>query len=316
MSDRLPPLTALRAFEAAARHLSFAKAAAELNVTPAALSFQIKSLEDHFGAPLFNRLNRAVTLTEAGAALAPGTRDGFEMLGRAWAAARRVNDASTLTITAGPAFTAKWLAPRMFLFAQAHPEIEMRFSASLRIMDFTRDGIDVAIRFGRGDRDGDNFALPIITEWVTPMMSPELAKQISTPADLVNATLLHQDDTAFLSPPMDWPAWFRAAGLPPVPKQGPRFSQADHAIDAAEAHAGVVLGRVSLTEKSLREGRLVAPFALSLTGDAHYRFLCPKGAETRAPVKTFLAWMQHEAASLEVYRTGRDFMAASQVPTD
>ena len=125
MNDRLPPLTALRAFDAAARHMSFAKAADELSVTPAALSFQIKSLEDHLGAQVFRRLNRAIELTEAGRALVPGTRDGFASLTAAWRGARRVTDTSTITVTAGPAFTAKWLAPRMFAFAQDHPDIEL-----------------------------------------------------------------------------------------------------------------------------------------------------------------------------------------------
>src|SRR5210317_545459 len=119
MPDRLPPLTALRAFEAAARHMSFAKAADELNVTPAALSFQIKSLEEHLGAPLFRRLNRAVELTEAGRALSPGATEGFQALSAAWRAAQRLQDEQTLTVTAGPAFTAKWLAPRLYEFAQA-----------------------------------------------------------------------------------------------------------------------------------------------------------------------------------------------------
>ena len=150
MADRLPPLTALRAFDAAARHMSFAQAAAELNVTPAALSFQIKSLEEHLGTPLFHRLNRAVQLTEAGHALAPDAQAAFETLSAGWRAALRTQDHQSLIVTAGPAFTAKWLAPRLFEFAQAHPEIELRFSASLRIMDFARDNIDVAIRFGAG----------------------------------------------------------------------------------------------------------------------------------------------------------------------
>ncbi len=161
MSDRLPPLTALRAFEAAARHLSFAQAAAELNVTPAALSFQIKSLEDHLGHPVFRRLNRAVELTEAGRALAPGVTDGFAALSAAWRNTQRLSDNKTLTVTAGPAFTSKWLAPRLFEFAQAHPEIELRFSASLRLIDFDRDEVDVAIRFGLGNDEGV-FSEPLI----------------------------------------------------------------------------------------------------------------------------------------------------------
>ena len=188
MTDRLPPLTALRAFEAAARHMSFARAAAELNVTPAALSFQIKSLEEHLGAPVFRRLNRAVELTEAGRTLAPGTTEGFTQLAAAWRAARRVTETRTITVTAGPAFTAKWLAPRMFDFAAGHPEIEMRFSASLRIMDFDRDDIDVAIRFGMGVDTG-LFSVPLIQEWVTPLVAPSLAPDLKSPEDLLGMTV-------------------------------------------------------------------------------------------------------------------------------
>ncbi|MEM7709195.1 MAG: LysR family transcriptional regulator, partial [Pseudomonadota bacterium] len=131
MSERLPPLTALRAFEAAARHLSFQAAAAELSVTPAALSFQIKSLEEHLGAPLFRRLNRRVELTDAGLALTAPSSEAFQTLAAGWRAAKRVLDTGILTVTAGPAFTAKWLAPRLFDFAQKHPEVELRFAATL-----------------------------------------------------------------------------------------------------------------------------------------------------------------------------------------
>lgn len=308
MSDRLPPLTALRAFDAAARHMSFAKAAAELNVTPAALSFQIKSLEDHLGAPLFRRLNRAVDLTEAGRVLAPGARDGFATLQAAWRAARRLSDQSILTVTAGPAFTAKWLAPRLFGFVQAHPEIELRFSASLRIMDFARDDVDVAIRFGLQPTEPGLYAEPIIREWLTPMMTPELAERYPAPADLAKAQLLHQDNIAFLRPTIDWRAWFRAAGLPPPPEGGARFSQADHAIDAAASGVGVVLGRVSLAEKDLREGRLVMPYPIALRTDAQYRFVCPDGQQTRPQVAAFLEWLKAEAGTLQSLGEGVTFV--------
>lgn len=168
MSDRLPPLTALRAFEAAARHMSFSKAAAELFVTPAALSYQIKQLEEHLGTPLFVRMNRAVDLTEAGRVLQPGTADGFNQLRDAVRSVVRLRDDAALTITAGPAFTAKWLAPRFFRFANKHPEVELRFVATLRIMDFQRDGIDAAIRFGHAIAD-DEFAEVLAGEWITPV---------------------------------------------------------------------------------------------------------------------------------------------------
>ncbi|MDJ0826355.1 MAG: transcriptional regulator GcvA [Rhodobacter sp.] len=312
MSDRLPPLTALRAFEAAARHMSFAKAAGELNVTPAALSFQIKSLEEHLGQPLFRRLNRAVELTEAGRALLPGATEGFGALAQAWRAARRVGDVTTLTVTAGPAFTAKWLAPRLFGFAQAHPEIELRFSATLRLLDFERDEIDVAIRFGKAADEG-LYSRTIIDEWMTPMMTPELAETIATPQDLARAVLLHQDDTVFLTPPADWGAWFRAAGLGAAPKGGPRFSQADHAVDAALAGGGVVLGRLSLTYGALHDGALVAPFPLALTTDAQYRFVCPKGAEDRPQVRAFLDWILEQTAEMADYDPDRPLVNAADV---
>lgn len=296
--DRLPPLTALRAFDAAARHMSFAKAADELNVTPAALSFQIKSLEDHLGAQVFRRLNRAVELTEAGRALAPGARDGFAMLTSAWRAARRTTETRAITVTAGPAITAKWLAPRMFSFASAHPDIELRFTATLRLLDFDRDEVDVAIRFGLGEDEG-LWSRPLIHEFVTPMMSPDLARDVKQPSDLLGMTLLHQDDTAFLSHEIGWTAWFEAQALEPPPAGGPRFSQADHAVDGAIAGGGVVLGRISIAARDLEAGRLVAPFPLALQTRAHYRALCANGVETRPHVAAFLDWLSTEAQEIE-----------------
>ncbi|MEL7301024.1 MAG: transcriptional regulator GcvA [Pseudomonadota bacterium] len=294
MSDRLPPLTALRAFEAAARHMSFAKAAEELSVTPAALSFQIKSLEEHLGEPVFRRLNRAVELTEAGRALAPGCSDGFAALQGAWRAVRRLSDQTNLTVTAGPAFTAKWLAPRLFDFAQAHPEIELRFSASLRMMDFNRDGVDVAIRFGLGPDEG-LFSMPMASEWVTPVMLPELAQRYPTPESLRDAPLITDLSIDFLDPNPDWAAWFRAAGVvAPDEIHGPKFSQADHAVDAALAGVGVVLGRRALCIKDIAEGRLVAPYKIALSTGARFRFLCPEGLENRPQIKAFRDWMLAE----------------------
>lgn len=293
MPDRLPPLTALRAFDAAARHMSFAKAADELHVTPAALSYQIKSIEDYLGAPLFRRLNRAVELTEAGTALAPGAKDGFQTLAAAWRAAVRLQDTQTLTVTAGPAFTAKWLAPRLYEFAQAHPEIELRFSASLRMMDFGRDAIDVAIRFGYGP-DESLFSLPLAEEWVAPVMTPDLAERYPTPESLVDAPLIVDHSIDFLNPKCDWPAWFNAMGVSFNDLHGPQFSQADHAVDAALAGVGVVLGRRALVVKDIADGRFVLPFTTALGTGARFRFLCPQGTENRPQVKALREWMLAE----------------------
>ena len=273
--------------------MSFAKAADELNVTPAALSFQIKSLEQHLGTALFRRLNRAVELTEAGRALAPDAQAGFETLTRGWRAAQRTQDHQSLTITAGPAFTAKWLAPRLFDFAQEHPEIELRFSASLRMMDLARDDVDVAIRFGSGDDPG-LYSLPLAEEWVTPVMLPALAARYPTPESLRDAVLITDDSMTFLDPPADWAAWSAAMGIAPLTPSGPRFSQADHAIDAVFAGIGVVLGRRALVIKDLAEGRLVAPYGTALGTGARFRFICPLGGETRPQVAAFQRWMLRE----------------------
>ncbi|WP_170385723.1 transcriptional regulator GcvA [Ruegeria atlantica] len=293
MNDYLPPLTALRAFDAAARHMSFAKAAEELHVTPAALSFQIKSLEEHLGRPLFRRLNRAVELTEAGRMLAPGAADGFATLHTAWRAVRKLQDSTNLTVTAGPALTAKWLAPRLYEFARSHPEIDLRFSATLRKMDLERDDVDVAIRFGEGEDEG-LYSVPVRKEWLTPVMTPEMAAQFPTPESLKEAPLIHDDSISFLKPPCDWPMWFRAVGIDFTPTHGAHFSNADHAIDAAVAGVGVVLGRRPMILKDISEGRLVAPFKTAIETRARFRFVCLKGAEERPQVAAFRDWFLAE----------------------
>jgi len=298
MSDRLPPLTALRAFDAAARHMSFQQAAAELNVTPAALSFQIKSLEEHLGAPLFIRLNRAVELTEAGRTLAPGARDGFEVLTTAWRATRRVNDHASLTVTAGPAFTSVWLAPRLYSFAEAYPDIELRLSAGLGLVDLTRSEVDVAIRFGYGPDPPELHVTPFLDEWAAPMMSPELAERCRSIEDMSEIPLIHQDDIRFLNPKIDWPTWFRAAGLPVRDWTGPRFSHSDHAVNAALSGAGAILGRISFASKLIDEGRLAAPFPVALKTNAHFRILCIAGTEERPHIRAFRDWLFEQTSDV------------------
>lgn len=313
MSERLPPLTALRAFEAAARHMSFAKAAAELNVTPAALSYQIKALEADLGIPVFRRLNRAVELTEAGRALAPGTTDAFATLSTAWRNTKRLNDSGVLTITAGPAFTSKWLAPRLYKFAQDHPEIELRFNAGLKIADFDRDEVDVAIRFGRDVAEG-LFAEPLGVEWLTPMMTPEMAKAMKSPQDLGNATLIHDDSIAFMKMKWDWTSWCSVAGVKADTEHGLRFSHADHALDAAMSGAGVVLGRITLATRALEAGQLVAPFALGLIADAQFRIVCPHGHENRPHIKVFRDWVKHEVAMSDRFESERRLVRVGDLP--
>ncbi|MGG7567662.1 transcriptional regulator GcvA [Rhodovulum sp. DZ06] len=295
-ADRMPPLTALRAFEAAARHMSFARAAEELSVTPAALSYQIKRLEAHLGVALFHRLNRAVALTEAGAALRPGVADGFAAFLSAQAAVRRLAEDGALNVTAGPAVTGKWLAPRMMRFAQAHPEIELRFVASLRVLDLERDGVDAAIRYGPQPPE-ELFSVDLGGERLVPLCTPQVAQALRRPGDLLGATLLHDDSMGLLGPAYSWPDWMERAGLPRAAgDRGPRFSNADHAIGAAASGAGVVLARAFLAEPDVAAGRLVAPFPISLPGNGRYYFVCLPGAQVRPRHAAFLRWLQAEAA--------------------
>lgn len=306
MSDRLPSLTALRAFDAAARHLSFQNAAFELNVTPAALSFQIKSLETDLGAPLFRRLNRAVELTEAGRTLAPYAKEAFETLQGGWRATKRLEDHGALTVTAGPAFTARWLAPRMFLFARDNPEVELRFAATLRLLDFGRDQIDVAIRFGERPPGGDPglYEAMTIREWMTPMMHPDLVADYPTPESLTQASLITQEDTDRFRG-MSWAAWFTAAGVEPPEAHGPRFSQADHGMDAAQGGGGVILGRITLADAALGQGALIAPFDLAIVPPAQYRVLCPEGSQDRPATRAFLDWLGQELTKAGDHTAGR-----------
>jgi len=295
---RLPPLTALRAFDAAVRHMSFAKAAEELFVTPAALSYQIKQLESHFNQPLFRRLNRAVELNEAGRALAPGAAEGFAAFRAAAQAVTRLAEDRALTITAGPAFTAKWLAPRFFRFAEAHPEIELRFVASLRILDFDRDGVDAAIRYTT-HVDESLYSEVLARDWHVPLCAPGIAESVSAPADLARLPLLHDASLAHTGVPLGWPEWFSAAGEGQLDgRRGVRFSNADHALDAAVAGAGVALGRLHLAERDIAAGRLVAPLPMAIGRNSSYRFVCPLGAESSPVVGVLIAWMREEMRSV------------------
>ena len=294
LTDRLPPLTALRAFEAAARHMSFAKAAEELYVTPAALSYQIKSLEADLGEPLFHRLNRAVELTEAGRALAPGVSEGFEALHAAVRNMKRLSATRPFSVTAGPAFTAKWLAPRIYRFVEQHPDIEIRFTASLKRMSFETDDVDAAIRFSRVDEEPGCYVETLIEELMAPLCTPEIAAQLNGPADLKNFHLVHDESLFFMAKPPNWGFWLSAAGVEFDWNHGPRFSNADQVLGAAVGGGGVALGRLSLAADDIAAGRLVAPFDLAIDTGAHFNFVCPEGQETGREQAAFLSWMRQE----------------------
>jgi len=293
VSRRLPPLNALRAFEAAARHLSFTRAAEELNVTQAAISHQVKALEDQLGLSLFRRLNRALMLTDEGQTLFPPVRDALDTLAEAVGRLGGRDSAGPLTVSTLPSFAAKWLVPRMSRFQDRHPEIELRIAAAERLIDFARDDVDVAIRLGPGTWPGVH-AEWIVDETVTPVCSPALAHRLRTPADLAGVTLLHEEKLPLDETP-EWVAWLAAAGVPGVDAaRGPRFSHSHMMLQTAMDGHGVALASLVLAADDIAAGRLVAPFALSLPSAFAYHLACPVASARRPKVRAFWEWVKEE----------------------
>jgi LysR family transcriptional regulator, glycine cleavage system transcriptional activator len=298
MARRLPPLNSLRAFEAAARHLSFTRAAEELHVTPAAISHQIKALEDHLGVKLFRRLSRAVRLTEAGQACVADLSDAFDRMAVALERLRTQECSGSLTVSTSPALAAKWLVPRLERFQQLHPEIDVRVAAAIRLVDFAREDVDVAIRYGRGSYPGLRAEL-LLTNEVVPVCAPGLLEgpcPLRTPQDLRHHTLLHDDTATTDGAYPNWPMWLRAAGLEDVdPARGPRFDYPGLVLDAAAAGRGVALALSTVAAADLVAGRLVTPFAVAAPTPFAYYVVCPEATAERPKVAAFRRWLRAEA---------------------
>ena len=291
MSPPLPPLNALRAFEAIARHLSFAKAADELHVTPAALSHQIRAFEEQLGLPLFHRRTRAIELTDAGRLIYPGLHAGFESVRGAMAQLDRSRDGNVLVISATPGLVAKWLMPRLWRFLHAHPDIDARVSASLKIADFAAEGVDVAIRLSK-ENHPELYAERLFNDSVLPVCSPRLVEQgLRSPADLPRFPLIHYDIPMSMRAPPLWADWFAVAGLQGDATRGLKVNVADHALDAAVAGAGVSLSFKLIASDDVHSGRLVTPFGPELPLASGYNFVCPKGHEKRPNVRAFRDWL-------------------------
>ncbi|HUN67274.1 MAG TPA: transcriptional regulator GcvA [Burkholderiales bacterium] len=310
--QRLPSLNALRAFEAAARHLSFAAAAQELHVTPAAVSHQIKGLEADLGLLLFRRLKRGLQLTRSGEAFLPKLREGFERLGEAVDDLRSRNEPGTLAVSVATSFATRWLAPRLHRFVAAHPELDVRISASTRLIDPAKGGIgpaddlagspvedaDIVVRFGTGDYPGFRVD-KMLSVAVTPLCSPRLnagEHPIRSAADLAHHVLIHDNVRYDDGRPL-WDVWFEAAGLPGMDtSHGLRFSHAMLALEAAAEGMGVELGMPVLATSDLASGRLIAPLALSLPLKFGYHIVSDPVAAQRADVVAFRNWLIAEAA--------------------
>jgi LysR family glycine cleavage system transcriptional activator len=299
MSRRLPPLNGLRAFEAAARHMSFTRAAEELSVTPGAISQQIRSLEDHLGKPLFRRGNRSLLLTDAGQACLPYLRDGFDRLAEGIA---RLNDSGrdrTLRVSVAPSFASKWLVPRLDDFTARHPELEVWMGAANTLVDFGVDDVDMAIRYGGGRYPG-LFVDELMRESVFPVCSPKLvsgAHPLTGPEALVHHTLLHDDSSLEDVSCPDWAMWLRAAGIDAVDGgRGPRFNQSSLVLEAAASGRGVALAKSALAAVDIAEGRLVRPFEAVLPVNFAYYVVCPQSRADLRKVVAFRDWLRVQAA--------------------
>ena len=291
MARRLPPLNALRSFEAAARHGSFAKAAEELFVTHGAVSRAIRHLEDDLNLVLFERATRKVTLTPVGSAYAAAIRDILDRLATATVAATQDQSAGVLSISTLDSFAAKWLVPRLFRFRRLHPEIDVRLATSDALANMVTDGIDIALRYG-GGRWGELTSEPLLRVEVFPACSPRLLEGppgLRQPEDLRHHTLIHDDFE------ITWEMWLRSAGVEVADaRRGPMFLSSDHAIQAAIQGEGVVLARSALVAEDLRQGRLVKPFALTLSAETAYYVVYPPRALERPKVRAFRDWVLSE----------------------
>ncbi len=306
MRRSLPPLRTLRAFEAAARHLSFAQAAAGLGVTPGAVSHQIKALEDWLGSPLFHRMTRALCLTEAGEAAQPFLTEGFDLLANGTARMKARTDENLLTVSVSPGFGSLWLVPRLDRFRRQHPEIELRIDGTDRLLDIASGEADMAIRYGPGGYNGAQcdrlFAMR-----ATPVCSPELffrGPALRRPADLAHHTLLHVD---WKEAEGSWRTWLLAAGATDVdPFKGPRFTKEDMAVRAALDGEGVALIGDRIAADHLDSGRLVCPFNADLSTQLMFAYflLSPLDWQNEPKIACFRDWLIAEAAQAQADDNG------------
>lgn len=293
---RLPPLNTLPSFEAAARHLSFSKAADELCVSHGAVSRAVSKLEEQLGVRLMVRSTRSVRLTSAGASFAAEVRDA---LGQLMTAATTVTGPATgvVNVSTIDVFATRWLMPRLSRFRRTHGDVDVRVAVSERPADFALDGIDIAIRCGDGRYPGLSVQL-LTREDHFPVCSPELLEGrfgLRKPADLVRHTLLHDVFT------VGWAAWLSRAGVDRVdPCRGPTFLSSDHAVQAAIRGEGVVLGRSALVGEDLAAGRLVRPFDLGLPAGFAYYVVCPPRSLERRDVRAFRDWLLAEAGTASI----------------
>jgi LysR family glycine cleavage system transcriptional activator len=305
---RLPPLNALRVFEAAARHLSFKEAGVELHITQAAVSHQIKSLEEYLGVPLFRRTARGVQLTDAARACLPSLREGFDALAAAVEMIRERGDGAGLVITAPPVFTARWLMPRLAGFSKREPKVELRVFASSKMvdagaldstslvgdLDLRTESSEVQIHLGAGHYPGHR-ADRLFGVSMAVVANPELVRTagLRTPADLEKHTLLHDDAMEIVAGGNAWRKWLEAAGVADRVEadRGPRFSSNILSLEAASQKLGVALALRPLVDADIASERLCAPFDVEVKPQSAYYLVCPEVIADRPAVAAFRKWL-------------------------
>ena len=298
MARQIPPLNPLRAFEVAARHLSFTRAADELFVTPSAVSHQVKALEESLGVVLFVRESKALALTAAGRAYLPGVQQAFQQLAAATQQLHAQN-LPALRVSVPPTFAVKWLIPRMERFMKAHTDIDLKISTSARMVDFEREDYDLAIRYGRGNYPGLHSEVCLSVE-VFPVCSPALMRgehPLLKPEDLKHHTLLHDDSKYTDVSNPDWSMWLAHAGVTGVDAtRGPSFWPSHLVINAAIDGLGVALAKKNWVLHDLAQGRLVRPFDISLPVEFSYYMVYPKERINDPRITLFAEWIRSEVA--------------------
>ena len=330
MIYRLPPLNALRVFEAAARHLSFKEAATELHITQAAVSHQIKSLEEYLGIELFRREGRGVQLTEAAKASLPRLREGFDALAAAVETIHERSAETELVITAPPVFAARWLMPRLADFSRRAPEIEVRVVGSSKMVDAgaldstaligdldpRSETSGVQIHLGAGDYPGFR-ADRLFSVSMALVASPELLPGLREPADLAKHVLLHDDALDLVAHGNAWQKWLEAAGVADRVDggRGPRFSTNMLSIEAASQKLGVALALRPMLDADLASGKLVEPFPIEVTPGSAYYLVCPEVIADRPAVAAFRAWLLEKASETTSGSPGRSASKTARPPT-
>jgi LysR family glycine cleavage system transcriptional activator len=293
MRRRVPSLNGLKAFEAAARHESFTRAAEELCVTQGAVSQQVKGLEAELGLKLFNRERQGLVITEGGREYMAALRDALDRIALATERLVQRQTSGVLTVSTSPDFASKWLVNRLGRFAEAHPEIDLRVSAAMHHVDFAREEVDLAVRHGDGGWPGLEVAR-LSSEQLFAVCSPKLVSgrnRMRAPQDVLRFPLLHFEDRN------DWSKWLEAAGVVGAePSHGPVLNRASMVIDAAIDGQGVALARTTLAASDLINGRLVRPFPVSLRLSKTYWIVCPRATASLPKIAIFRDWLLAEAA--------------------